>query len=590
MTKENRCTKEIIRQFLRGEMDLDTFTGYIPMNYLIRYPDAVSVTFEDVLAALKNMRSKGWTMADVQSEWYGMILDMADYIGLARAAGLEKITMDEQDLQTAFSRLPFSREEVFLLVLAIIQTSVLSLDPNQEYRDDLQECIEMMENTLYNEERSVHDWKLSTVQQMRFITDCFEKERIDLLDTQQKELFKRCTDECADAGVYDAMRIKAFCCYGGNTVYPCDWGLAADYFRILVDEVEDPMAANALGYIYYYGRLNDGEPDYESAYRYFSLGAFCGVYESMYKVADLLEKGNGIPKNGMAAMNQVRNVYIQTKTAFINGIYSIAFADAALRYGNYYRSGTGVGRDPYLALSYYLDARTAIMYRMRYDQSYGDESVYRKIMDAVSAMEKELGTDVRHPESREKEPILINRMLSGGYPLKLSVRRISKTDMKLVFSRGDDGENMLLTVESMLYSRLAESFEMTAENVRYASMYEGEVIFDQVAYDVYTGETVFAEGTAEVMRLQADAFVFKDDRDPAEITGDPLPCAVVFLSGLNENREYICEIPGLKRGDHVILSDEEHHEGTVVRLFYAYETETAGWQRVLQKIGARFLS
>lgn len=589
MAEKNRCTKEIIRKFLRGEMDFETFTGYIPMNYLIRYPNAVSITFEDVLTALKNMHGKGYSMTDVQSEWYGMILDMADYIGLAKAAGLEKITMDENDLQTAFTRLPFSRENVFLLVLAIIHTSVITLSPDQEYRDDVQECIGMMENTLYNEERAVRDWKLSTLQQMRFIADCFERERIDLLDAQHKELFRRCTDECADEGIYDAMRIKAFCCYGGNTVYPCDWRLAADYFHILVDEVEDPMAANALGYIYYYGRLNDGTPDYETAYKYFSLGAFCGVYESMYKCADLLEKGNGIPKNGIAAMNQVRNVYIQTKTAFINGVYSIAFADAALRYGNYCRDGIGTARDPYLALSYYLDARTAILYRMRYDQSYGDDEVYKNIMDAISGMEKELGPDVRHQESREKEPILINRMLSGGYPLKLTFRK-TKKDMKLVFSRGDDGENMLLTVESMLYSRLKESFEMTAENVRFASMEEGVIIFDQIAYDVYTGETVFAEGTSEILRLQADMFVFRDDRDSAEISSDPLLCAAVYLDSIQENREYICEIPGLKRGDHVILSDEDHHEGTIVRLFYAYETETAGWHRVMQKIGARFLS
>jgi TPR repeat protein len=64
----------------------------------------------------------------------------------------------------------------------------------------------------------------------------------------------------------------------------------------LFELTDNPQYANTLGYIYYYGRCNNGVPEYDQAFYYFSYAAANGLYEGMYKLADLFWHGYGCKK------------------------------------------------------------------------------------------------------------------------------------------------------------------------------------------------------------------------------------------------------------------------------------------------------
>ena len=93
------------------------------------------------------------------------------------------------------------------------------------------------------------------------------------------------------------------------------------------------MLANTLGYIAYYGRCEDGIPDYETAYKYFSFAAFNGVYEAQYKIADMFQKGNGVTRSPETAQGMIQRLYNENLRYIQRGIFASKFADVALRMG-----------------------------------------------------------------------------------------------------------------------------------------------------------------------------------------------------------------------------------------------------------------
>ena len=70
------------------------------------------------------------------------------------------------------------------------------------------------------------------------------------------------------------------------------------WYNRIIDSVSFSFAIiERIGYIYYYGRCWDGQPQYDEAFRYFSVGAAGGIYESRYKLADMFAKGYGVVQN-----------------------------------------------------------------------------------------------------------------------------------------------------------------------------------------------------------------------------------------------------------------------------------------------------
>ena len=172
-----------------------------------------------------------------------------------------------------------------------------------------------------------------------------EDENLRMMDEETLAKARRYTEElCREDNVF-ALRLKGYACYGGNRLYECDWTAARDCMLRLRELADDAEYANTLGYIYYYGRCNGGEPEYEKAFPQFSYAAANGLFEAIYKLGDLYSHGYGCRKSEETAQNLYHMVYNETKKKFLRG-YDASFADAALRLGKVFEYGIGTEANP----------------------------------------------------------------------------------------------------------------------------------------------------------------------------------------------------------------------------------------------------
>mgnify|MGYP007101911026 CR=1 FL=1 len=193
-----------------------------------------------------------------------------------------------------------------------------------------------------------------------------------------------------------------------------------------------------------------------------------------------------------------------------------------------------------------------------------------------------------------KNPVLIERILSGGFKLLMKVKKCDEKDSLLVIQRAYGPEDkVLLTVENMSYSRLKNTVSIVAKGFRWVSEEpkDGEVIFDSIGYR-NDGKAVFLNHKDYSVCFMADEYLFVDDR-PLDWQQQEL-CGYARIQKEDGTREdYVNHIPGLKCGDHVLVEDgEKSKEGVVVHTFFMkeYEMPEKKYANVIQKIAAYRLS
>lgn len=187
------------------------------------------------------------------------------------------------------------------------------------------------------------------------------------------------------------LSAKAYGCYGGYNSFECDWYASRDCLLKLIEVDYKPFYADTLGYIYYYGRCNNGVPQYEEAFKYYTMAAFAGNYEATYKLADMFANGYYVRKDEDAAYNMIRKLYDENLPFITHGEFLSAFADIVFRLAKLLKNVLDMGEraHAYEVYRYLLQAEFAIRMRIAtYDQSYGDTTVLRKITRALEEQRK----------------------------------------------------------------------------------------------------------------------------------------------------------------------------------------------------------
>lgn len=284
-----------------------------------------------------------------------------------------------------------------------------------------------------------------------------------------QKIFKVALDELCNRKKAVAIQKRGYCYYGGTKIYPTDWIKARDSFIKHYSMTGDPNSANTLGYIFYYGRTNNGIPEYKKAFKYFSIGNLGGAVESKYKLADMFYHGYYVKKNVGLAYDIYRQMYSSLLISFLDKKYWCEFADIALRIGRYFYEG----QYPVLeeAYKYYLQADLAIRKRMAYNKYYGDTSVFRNIQTSLN--------EVRDKYFRENPKSLkyylcdfewIEKVLVSGRICKATYKMLKTGELQLTFTLlrdlntyGVDSLRFLITIPSADYCEVKEKLELKTE-------------------------------------------------------------------------------------------------------------------------------
>ena len=142
--------------------------------------------------------------------------------------------------------------------------------------------------------------------------------------------FMEFTDILCEQHVFEALKIKAFACNGGNSVFKCDYKEAIRLLTILLKEFGFGYAANALGFIYYDGKLT-GKPDYDKAFAYFAVASNYNVTEAKLKFADMLLIGDAGNPDPILAYNIYLQVYHDARIRFESGDYNAHLPESSIR-------------------------------------------------------------------------------------------------------------------------------------------------------------------------------------------------------------------------------------------------------------------
>ena len=205
---------------------------------------------------------------------------------------------------------------------------------------------------------------------------------------------------------------------------------ARRYAEELADDAE---YANTLGYIYYYGRCNGGEPEYEKAFSQFSYAAANGLFEAIYKLGDLYSHGYGCRKSEETARNLYHMVYNETKKNFLQG-YDANFADAALRLGKVFEYGIGTEANPAAAYCLYLEADYAAKIRAEHSDFFGDHSVAKRTGQALARVARKLSAEFFRDALWLDTPLPVVDFLEDGYRCELSFQKNLLREVKEFFS------------------------------------------------------------------------------------------------------------------------------------------------------------
>ena len=416
---------------------------------------------------------------------------------------------------------------------------------------------------------------------------------LETADEETRAKYKEYVEALCSIDNATGLRTKAYACYGkGNIVYPTDWKMSEACLLKLVELESDPWAANALGYIYYYGRTTDGVPDYERAFKYFSVAALYGLYEAIYKIADLCIKGEGVPMKCLrGAENIIGWLYQEVKPKFLSGNLDGQFADVASRMGRIYLAkAKEENTDTDEAHFYFLEALCALKLREPFNH-YGDTSVLTGIRKGLA--EARENTSFKDMPQDEKELLAVERLCRIIYNedrFKVKVKKQGSKATVTIYKIGWDPEEPLFVVlPTIEYCKFIRKCEIEISGIKkYKKKNVGKsFIADHIYF--YDGKLVI-ENFVDKRRYQIKAKSFKLKRE--ELKQNDAKVYTMVSVEFTENGklyDYIYDLGiAVSEGEQVVVPG---YNGdtivTVKKVYTASETELAipieKYKKVLRK-------
>lgn len=502
-----------LQSLCRFETELSMLAGMnLPENFIAPLP--YSMTLWDLQTALENHIAAETTAEAFWKSYYLLLNDL-----LAKPLGIEKRkqAVSEDDLNQN-SPLLLNEERSFLTLWRFLDNigkqAVWKPDDSAKEAFCLEDCCEairLMKTEACHpvEERAYPDFLI------REFLSYWQKNDLSHADAQNIRFFRLFTDELCEKGEAEGFLSKGYSSYIGNAAYPQNYTVSRDCMLKLLEVCpENAYSANTLGYIYYYGRVNHGKPQYEEAFRYFSIGAFAGIHESRYKAADMLLGGLGVPRNYEAARRLYVNVFNESLPLVTEGHFDCKFADIAFRMGNLLRDGICFPEDKTTAYQMYLKAEYALEQRIEMANHPGDVDILSRIRKAREELKPQLGfrTDVTVYQS--KTPWLLRPEENETYRLSWKAQKdgtVRLNAKKLVFPQ-QQARLSFVVVPECDYCTMTDSFTLYAENVKELCVPENAKHFDyqSLSYDQSKRIWIFinpTEGTQ--LSFQADTFLLR---------------------------------------------------------------------------------
>ncbi|MBE5958206.1 MAG: sel1 repeat family protein [Lachnospiraceae bacterium] len=577
-------TETNLKQICRYECGLDDIMGEsVRANFTCKAH--YMITASDVCTALTRVRDEKQTFEEFYYGWYELISDtFKDAVGFYKSmAARPVIVRDAEDISyIEYPEYTLTKNEKYVLAYVFEKIEEMCIGAGMEdvvsEIMDLDSCIDCIVYYLEDKEKSV--WSRRYVDEVKTKYIVERENCYDEMSSAEFAAYKRFVEQLCKKDNVEALRIKGYATYGGNKLYECDWKKSRDCMLKLVDLTGDPYPANSLGYIYYYGRCSDGVPDYELAYKYFSMGAMGGIYESIYKIADMYIHGYYVHESLDRAENLCAFVYEENLKLIEKGRFDCKFADAALRMGDLAKLK---GNDIYAiqeAYFYFIQAEYAINMRIKNADHYGDSIVKKRITEEKNNIEsilEQAGIAINLQTFAMDYPWFFTNLCSEGTRCLLTYNKIKDNRYELTVERiprmdTDKSKAILMTVCCLGFCRLLDRVTVVLDDPEtiWTINKENAIMFDAVRMsDDQDGDSVvvFYLDDQVVASIKDGVYIFNK---PSEIIndGEVVRMARVTFGRVDKTYDYICDLDEVKEGDTVVVQGYDGEtEATVVDVF-----------------------
>lgn len=292
---------------------------------------------------------------------------------------------------------------------------------NERYPENVLDITEYILDIVKNIELPLKDIFTLPEDKLLILKEAFEKDK-EYNEDLNEACFTFLNDSEFDDNL-DVILIRAYSYYGGNSFCPCDYKKAEENLLKLVDN-GNTYAANSLGYIYYYGRVNDGVPQYDLAYKYFTISALDKEPEAIYKLSDMFKNGYYVSKNYELAARLLDDIYFPQLNSLENG-YNNKFADIALRMGLMCENGYYFQENKEIAMLYYVLAKAAMIIRGKYYPQFGDYSVNKVINESIERV------NFKYSRNENKGRILSLFSNHNNYTMSAKLNKAQETVVTL---------------------------------------------------------------------------------------------------------------------------------------------------------------
>lgn len=341
----------------------------------------------------------------------------------------------------------------------------------------------------------------------------------------------------------------------------------------------DPQYANTLGYIYYYGRCNGGVPEYDKAFHYFGIAAANGLYEGVYKLADMFCHGYGCRESRRTARSLYGMVYDDSIKHFLKGEHA-NFADAALCMGNVYAKGIGEEINAVYAYHYYLQADYAARLRAKDSDFFGNTTVAINVRKALEETEELLPEDffkefVDHDFPRlfaeladDNNRCVLSKAIIDADRVELAAERIPTRSVR-------NPEKILITIPQLKLCERTRKVSYIPDGsavIRFKND-ASEVRYDFCAWNGVDDRVEFYYDDELVAWVRTERFRIYG-KAAKEETGPAFRIVSVKFGESGRIYDYLCDIEDVQPGDRVVVDGYDGEtEVTVTNVMTKRESE-----------------
>jgi len=412
---------------------------------------------EDLLAVLE--KQKNMPEGALEEEWAGPLWEIGALL-LEDPEGLSH--------QEGFRGLPDEGEQTWEIFKQL-------LNDLAEGEADLAACEQRLKQLIAMRDQQIPLRTYDRRVKEKYIRYYEDKNHLEEALESEILLYVLFVDELCREKDPVAMRAKALALFGGNRAYACNWNKARDMLEELMGLDPYPGYGNLLGHLYLQGRTNQGRPEYEKAFRYFSIGAAGGMAESRYMLADLFRDGLGVPRNPLICLKLIQDLYGEHLTLLIRKEYDSCFPEVAFRFARIHQEGIGLESNSRAALFFALQAEYALKKRRALKSLGDDESLAEALRAMIAVLQQQMLLSFESERIRDQLPaqILSFTPLEEGDYFELKGRKNKKDQLLIRLTRHSrrgekQAQSMLVTVPEGGFCAHVDSlrFELEAPRIR----------------------------------------------------------------------------------------------------------------------------